>query len=401
MGRGPYPLFKAITDARDSWGVTAHVLAEEGFDTGDILAQETFAMAPQETHETLLARCQIAARRLASGPIARDLPARWQAAQPQGEGSYWARATDADRTLDFRTDVEAILRRMRAFGTIETIARLGDNSIFVAAAEGWREPHRHAPGTIVHRYRRHVVIAARDGFIQITRWSPGRRRGCRAARAIGRGPCRACARRRICPPRSAPPAASPSPGARNGNVSGTRSATVPTGAGTRRSGRARPPDQAWAAAIRAAFVSMSKVTAASISHSTTSVRRREETAGTLVTGERGQVGCEERAIQQNRVSAHAAMDRDNGGGHRIGSQESGGQGGEVGRPDTRHVPQHDDDSIGIRQGVETAPQGGRQPVRIGRVVDEPQVEAGECLPDCCAIARQLRPPTGPSFARDR
>ncbi|MHC2000431.1 formyltransferase family protein [Methylobacterium sp. CM6241] len=172
VGRGPYPLFKAITDARDSWGVTAHVLAEEGFDTGDILAQETFAMAPQETHETLLARCQIAARRLASGPIARDLPARWQAAQPQGEGSYWARATDADRTLDFRTDVEAILRRMRAFGTIETIARLGDNSIFVAAAEGWREPHRHAPGTIVHRYRRHVVIAARDGFIQITRWSP-------------------------------------------------------------------------------------------------------------------------------------------------------------------------------------------------------------------------------------
>jgi methionyl-tRNA formyltransferase len=172
VGRGPYPLFKAITDARSDWGVTAHVLAEEGFDTGDILAQETFAMAPQETHETLLAKCQIAARRLASGPIARDLPGRWWAAQAQGEGSYWPRVTDADRTLDFRSDVEAILRRMRAFGTIETIARLGDNRVFVAAAEGWREPHRHSPGTIVHRYRRHVVVAARDGFIQITRWSP-------------------------------------------------------------------------------------------------------------------------------------------------------------------------------------------------------------------------------------
>ncbi|NEU13052.1 formyl transferase [Methylobacterium sp. BTF04] len=172
MGRGPYPLFKAITDAHDTWGVTAHVLAEEGFDTGDILAQENFAVAPGETHETLLAKCQMAARRIAFGAIARDLPARWKAATPQGEGSYWPRVSDADRTLDFRAGVEAILRRVRAFGTIETIARLGDSRVYVAAAEGWREAHRHSPGTVVHRYRRHMVVAARDGYIQITRWSP-------------------------------------------------------------------------------------------------------------------------------------------------------------------------------------------------------------------------------------
>ena len=80
--------------------------------------------------------------------------------------------TDADRTLDFRSEVEAILRRVRAFGTIETLARVGESRVFVAEAEGWREAHRHAPGTIVHRYRRHVVIAARDGYIQLNRWSP-------------------------------------------------------------------------------------------------------------------------------------------------------------------------------------------------------------------------------------
>jgi methionyl-tRNA formyltransferase len=68
--------------------------------------------------------------------------------------------------------VAAILRRVRAFGTIETIARLGDNRVYVAAAEGWSEPHRHTPGTVVHRYRRHIVIAARDGYIQLNRWSP-------------------------------------------------------------------------------------------------------------------------------------------------------------------------------------------------------------------------------------
>lgn len=171
-GRGPYPLFRAVLDGYETWGVTAHVLAENGFDTGDILAQEIFAIGAGESHETLLAKCQMAARRLAAGPLARDLPNRWKRAEPQGDGSYWARATDADRTLDFRQDVEAILRRVRAFGTVETIARIGDMRVFIAQADGWVEAHGHIPGTLVHRHRRHLVVAARNGYIQILRWSP-------------------------------------------------------------------------------------------------------------------------------------------------------------------------------------------------------------------------------------
>lgn len=170
-GRGPYPLFRAVLDRYETWGVTAHVLAD-GFDTGDILAQEIFGLDQAESHETVLAKCQMVARRLASGPIGKDLPALWRRAEPQGDGSYWPRATDTDRTLDFRQDVGSILRRVRAFGTVETIARLGDARVYVAAAEGWRERHPHPPGAVVHRHRRHVVIAALDGYVQITRWSP-------------------------------------------------------------------------------------------------------------------------------------------------------------------------------------------------------------------------------------
>lgn len=170
-GRGPYPLFRAVLDRYETWGVTAHVLAD-GFDTGDILAQEIFGLDEAESHETVLAKCQMVARRLASGPIGKDLPALWRRAEPQGDGSYWPRATDTDRTLDFRQDVGSILRRVRAFGTVETIARLGDARVYVAAAEGWRERHPHTPGAVVHRHRRHVVIAALDGYVQITRWSP-------------------------------------------------------------------------------------------------------------------------------------------------------------------------------------------------------------------------------------
>ncbi|MGU3544903.1 formyltransferase family protein [Methylobacterium sp. A52T] len=170
-GRGPYPLFRAVLDRYETWGVTAHVLAD-GFDTGDILAQEIFALSPRESHETLLAKCQMAARRLAAGPLGRDLPNRWRRSEPQGDGSYWPRATDADRTLDFRQDVETVLRRVRAFGTVETIARLGDARVYVAEAQGWQERHAHTPGAVVHRHRRHVVVAALDGYVQLTRWSP-------------------------------------------------------------------------------------------------------------------------------------------------------------------------------------------------------------------------------------
>jgi methionyl-tRNA formyltransferase len=171
-GRGPYPLFRAVLDRYETWGVTAHVLAEQGFDTGDILAQDLFALDPRESHETLLIKCRLAARRLAAGPIGRDLADRWRRPEPQGDGSYWQRVNDADRTLDFRQDVDTVLRRVRAFGRIETIARLGENRVYVAEAEGWREAHRHTPGTVIHRHRRQVVIAARDGYVLLTRWSP-------------------------------------------------------------------------------------------------------------------------------------------------------------------------------------------------------------------------------------
>ena len=171
-GRGPYPLFRAILDSYESWGVTAHVLAEDGFDTGDILAQDIFPLDGRETHESLLAKCQMAARRLAVGPLAKEIGGRWRAPEPQGDGSYWPRVSDAARMLDFHRGVADILRVVRAFGTIESIARLGEARVYVAAAEGWLEAHRHEPGTVVHRHLRNAVVAARDGYVQLTRWSP-------------------------------------------------------------------------------------------------------------------------------------------------------------------------------------------------------------------------------------
>jgi methionyl-tRNA formyltransferase len=167
--RGPYPLMRAIMEDRDSWGVSAHIL-DPAFDTGAILAQESFPLTPLDTHDSLLARCQIGASRLAAR-LSGELPALWANAKPQVGGTYWNRITDADRVLDWSAGIAQVLRKVRAFGSIETIARIGGAEIFVSEATGWREPHTLPPGSIAHRYQRHLTITTSDGFAVITRWS--------------------------------------------------------------------------------------------------------------------------------------------------------------------------------------------------------------------------------------
>ena len=168
-GRGPYPLFQAILDGVPEWGVSVHELAP-AFDTGAIVVQDLFPVSPDETHDSLLAKCQLASKRLAA-VVAADLPRLWTEAQPQEGGSYWPRITEAARTLDFTQDVADVLRKVRAFGSIESLAMLGGKRLYVWQATGWEEAHRHPPGTVVHQHRRHLVVAARDGFVLLTGWS--------------------------------------------------------------------------------------------------------------------------------------------------------------------------------------------------------------------------------------
>ena len=168
-GRGPYPLFQAILDGVPAWGMSVHELAP-AFDTGAILAQDLFPVSPGETHDTLLAKCQMASKRLARR-LAGDLPRLWREARPQDVGSYWPRITETRRTLDFTQNVADVLRRIRAFGSIETVAVVDGKRLYVWQATGWEEAHRHPPGSVVHKHRRHLVVAVRDGFVLITGWS--------------------------------------------------------------------------------------------------------------------------------------------------------------------------------------------------------------------------------------
>jgi methionyl-tRNA formyltransferase len=164
-GRGPYPPVRAILEKWSDWAVTCHKLANE-IDTGAIIASEHFMLQPDECHERIDLRIQIAAKKLAAR-VAGDLPGLWERAQPQGNGSYWPKYKLHERVIDFARPVEDILCHIRAFGRTESLAKINDTWLLVTRATGWTEAHRCMPGQVVHVFNRSIVIAAMDGYIGI------------------------------------------------------------------------------------------------------------------------------------------------------------------------------------------------------------------------------------------
>lgn len=171
-GRGAWPLPQAIWTKQRIWGSTLHKIAPE-FDVGDILAQETFALEPFETHSSLNLRCQMSHRKLTTRLVTEGVEKLWQKAKPQKGGSYWKRFTDAHRTFNWNETVDQNLLKMRAFDTLECIAILEDDTTyFVRKIVGWREKHDFEVGQIVHFHGFETVVSVKDGYIALLQKSP-------------------------------------------------------------------------------------------------------------------------------------------------------------------------------------------------------------------------------------
>jgi methionyl-tRNA formyltransferase len=162
-GRGPYPVSRALLERRTSWAVTCHKLSFK-IDQGDILAHEHFRLEPEDCHESLDLKIQMAAKRLAEH-ITKNLPDLWQKAIPQGEAVYWKKPTLLERVINFNKPVADVLRHIRAFGANESLAAVGDHWYLVKRAVGWPETHAHKPGFAAHSFNRSTVIAATDGYV--------------------------------------------------------------------------------------------------------------------------------------------------------------------------------------------------------------------------------------------
>ena len=112
-GRGAWPMPLAILDRLPLSGVTVHK-TEESFDTGDILMQESFALAHDETLMSFMdkvnARLPAMMRELTA-----DFGRLWREAKPQGEGDYQREPDPEDYVLTRDDDVAYADRVLRAF----------------------------------------------------------------------------------------------------------------------------------------------------------------------------------------------------------------------------------------------------------------------------------------------
>jgi len=168
--RGPYPTPRAILDRRTAWGIACHKLGA-AIDRGDILDAETFPLRPDECHESLDLKIQMAAKRLA-GRVAGDFAGAWTRARPQGEGSYWKKLDLADHVIDFRRPVDSVLLHVRAFGATGSLAAIGATWFAVRRAVGWTERHDLAPGAVAHAHNRSIVVATPDGYVALLETEP-------------------------------------------------------------------------------------------------------------------------------------------------------------------------------------------------------------------------------------
>jgi methionyl-tRNA formyltransferase len=168
-GRGAYPLPVPVLERSDTWGVSCHKI-EQDFDVGEVLKCIEFPMSPDDDHDSVDLKIQLANQRMA-GEVADRFVELWDRAKPQGEGSYYPLWSDQARSLDFSQTVAQILCRVRAFGSVECLARVNDVTLFVRRAVGWVESHRVVAGTVVYANGLSLVVAVADGFVALTEWS--------------------------------------------------------------------------------------------------------------------------------------------------------------------------------------------------------------------------------------
>lgn len=167
--RGPYPQVWAILDQQREWGVTCHKL-ERDFDSGDILAQQTFDIDERECHDSLDMKIQMSMRALAS-QVADNFDRLWHNAQAQQDKHYVGFWTEADRTLNFNGSHEVIDRQLRAFGQHECLAHINGVPIHVRRAVSWPQVHSARCGSVVHADGLRMVVACQDGYVAILEWA--------------------------------------------------------------------------------------------------------------------------------------------------------------------------------------------------------------------------------------
>lgn len=139
--RGPWPMPVMLLRGERRGGVVLHRM-EADFDTGPILLEEEFPLAPTDTLADYMGKVE----QLLPGMVRRLLrwlPGLLDNARPQGEGTYWPCPGQGDWTITEDTPALAADTVLRAFYGYECIYR-GDGRAFELI--GGRVYRRPGPG---------------------------------------------------------------------------------------------------------------------------------------------------------------------------------------------------------------------------------------------------------------
>lgn len=167
--RGAAPIARAI-EAGDLAGGCTLMLMDAGLDTGDILAQESFSFAPDET--TASAQDRLA-------PLGADLLLQYlsdfdpehPARQPQDEAQACRAPTlrKNEAPIDWSNPASRIAAKIRAFNPHPVAtAQCGDETLRLWHARAHSERASEPPGTVLRCDHAGLRVACGEGQVQIT-----------------------------------------------------------------------------------------------------------------------------------------------------------------------------------------------------------------------------------------
>lgn len=165
-GRGPCPIPCSILRGETTTGLSFHKITDR-WDEGDIVLQKEFAIASNETHDSLSIKHMLAAMQLMDLFVS-SIDEYWNNAKPQEGGEYWNKSEVDDRRIHWGMTAKEIDLRIRAFGRFGMVAQINEKDFEIKKAVCWEDEHGLEPGTLISGHNRDVAITCSNGFVCIS-----------------------------------------------------------------------------------------------------------------------------------------------------------------------------------------------------------------------------------------